>query len=90
MNHLNVVPGTIWLTGITASGKTTLGNRLYESLINKGVTNVEFLDGDELRKRLNKNYGNSLGDRFAVLKHIVEIASQCNQNGYIETLIIPW
>ena len=40
MKHLELVPGTIWLTGITASGKTTLGNLLFNSLKFKKHTAV--------------------------------------------------
>lgn len=77
----SIMPGTIWITGITASGKTTLGQSLYERLIEKGVSQVEFLDGDLLRKSLDKIYGHSLADRKIVLKKIIKIAQQKNQRG---------
>ena len=75
MNLLSFEPGTIWITGITASGKTTLGQSLFEFLIEKGVKPLEHLDGDEIRKSLNKNYGHSLEDRQIILKNIVETLS---------------
>ena len=75
MNLSSFEPCTIWITGITASGKTTLGQSLFELLIEKGVNRLEFLDGDEIRKSLNKNYGHSLEDRQIVLEKIVEITN---------------
>ena len=41
----------IWITGITASGKTFLGKSLMNGLIEHNYTNAIHLDGDELRKR---------------------------------------
>ena len=73
-------PGTIWITGITASGKTTLGQSLYERLVEKGVSPLEFLDGDELRKNLDKTYGHSMEDRLLVLRKIVKMAKGKNQS----------
>ena len=77
----SISPGTIWITGITASGKTTLGQSLYERLVEKGVSPLEFLDGDELRKRLGKTYGHSMEDRQIVLKKIVKLAKGKNKRG---------
>lgn len=74
---------TIWITGITASGKTTLGKDLYQNLFQKGFINIEFLDGDELRKRIGGNHGHSLRDRYAVLKKIVKLAKELNQENKI-------
>jgi adenylyl-sulfate kinase len=80
MNHR---PATIWLTGLSACGKTTLGRRLADSLRERGVVKLDFLDGDELRKRFDRTYGHSLEDRFAVLQRIVEIARESNEAGNI-------
>ena len=46
---------TIWFTGLSASGKTTLSERLYNDLQKLGVTNVELLDGESVRDML-KNH----------------------------------
>ncbi|RKZ51202.1 MAG: adenylyl-sulfate kinase [Candidatus Parabeggiatoa sp. nov. 3] len=75
--------GTIWITGITASGKTTLGSRLYSDLLDLGCRNLEFLDGDELRKRIGSKYGHSLEDRFNVLEQIVALAKKLSGEGKI-------
>ena len=81
MNSPSTTIGTIWITGITASGKTTLGQTLYERLTETWNCPLEFLDADKLRKRLDKTYGHSMEDRLLVLKKIVEIAQEQNQTG---------
>ena len=86
MNLPSFEPCTIWITGITASGKTTLGKSLFEFLIEKGVNPLEFLDGDEIRESLNKNYGYSLKDRQKIVKNIVEIVKNKNKKG-ITTIV---
>ena len=42
---MTVRVGTIWITGLSASGKTTLGQRLTAGLVRHGFPNVVFLDG---------------------------------------------
>ena len=81
MNSPSATLGTIWITGITASGKTTLGRTLYERLTETWNCPLEFLDGDQLRKCLDKTYGHSMEDRLLVLEKIVEIAQEKNQTG---------
>ena len=80
--NLKTMTGTIWFTGITGSGKTTLGKFLYNAITKKGF-DADFLDGDELRKRFDRQYGHSLEDRFEVAKKIIDIASKCNKEGKI-------
>ena len=76
------IPGTVWITGITASGKTTLGQQLHQLVAEKiGREKVTFLDGEELRKKLKKSYGYSVKDRFAVVKEIVDVVLQLNEEG---------
>jgi len=47
---------TLWLTGLSGAGKTTLATRLVAELRERGVT-VEVLDGDEVRMNLSKGLG---------------------------------
>ncbi len=54
---------TIWLTGLPCSGKTTLANLLFRSLLQEGLTNLEVLDGDVVRTHLSKGLGFSHADR---------------------------
>lgn len=37
MSNEVLIPGTIWITGLSASGKTTLGKKLYENLLSRGI-----------------------------------------------------
>ena len=55
---------TIWLTGLSGSGKTTIANQLRQRLINCGIPNVEILDGDNVRENLSKGLGFSKSDRI--------------------------
>ena len=51
---------TILITGISASGKTTLGKRLQKNLLETGLNDVRLLDGEVIRetfKRRGKCYG---------------------------------
>ena len=63
----------IWITGITASGKTFLGKSLMNGLIENGYTNVIHLDGDELRKRSGWVQGHSLQDRFKIIELLIDL-----------------
>ena len=78
---------TIWISGVTASGKTTLGKLLYKDLIDYGIKNVKFLDGDDLRNKQPNIYGYSAEDRFRLIKKYVKIVDKENKNGNI--VIIP-
>ena len=48
-----------WITGLSGSGKTTIGNELLKALNNKAI----FLDGDDLRTIYGDDIGYSLDDR---------------------------
>jgi len=77
----NLVPGAVWITGISASGKTTAGKNLYEKLKADGFNNVEVLDGEELRKHLDRQYGFTVEERFAVAENIVRVALEKIKSG---------
>jgi len=49
MAKQKLIPGTIWITGVSASGKSTLGGKLFNDLKAIGVDNVKFLDGETIR-----------------------------------------
>ena len=86
MASSRIKAGTILLTGISASGKTTLGRQLLDDLVQMGVTKVQLLDGEDVRKRLQnqgRNYGHSAADRKAVLMEMASMALKANQSGYI-------
>ena len=73
----------IWITGITASGKTFLGKALFNGLREKGYDNIIHLDGDELRSRPGWVSGHSLEDRFNVLDMLVELIIEEQGKGKI-------
>ena len=66
----------VWITGLTASGKTTLGKLLEKKLINFGYKGVLRLDGDELRQKKKLKNGHSIDDRWFNLKLIVEVVTE--------------
>jgi adenylyl-sulfate kinase len=81
---------TLWFTGLSGSGKTTIGNKLIEHFRNKGET-VVLLDGDILRDGLNKDLGFSLEDRHENIRRASEIAKLLNIDNIIviATFITP-
>ncbi len=59
---------------------------MYSDLRENGYEDVEFFDGDLLRKNLERSFGHTLEDRFAMLEIIVDSALQSNKNGNIAIL----
>ena len=82
MNVVNDI-ATIWISGVTASGKTTLGKFLYKELINTGIKNLIHLDGDDLRLRQSKVYGHSLEERMELIQKYIELIEEENKKGLI-------
>lgn len=64
---------TIWFTGLSASGKSTIATALEQVLLQNGVTAYR-LDGDNVRFGLNKNLGFSETDRIENIRRIGEVA----------------
>jgi adenylylsulfate kinase-like enzyme len=50
-------------------------------LLQHGFENVKLLDGEDLRQQLDRVYGHSVIERFAVLRNIVQIANEHTQQG---------
>lgn len=65
---------TIWFTGLSGAGKTTLSNLLHHRLQERGITNVEVLDGDIIRTHLSKGLGFSKADRDTNIHRIGWVA----------------
>ena len=66
-------PMVIWLTGLSGSGKTTLANEISNELKrNKYVTKL--LDGDSIRRGINKELGFSDRDRHENIRRVAEIS----------------
>jgi len=75
-------PLTIWLTGLSAAGKSTLAYALERELINIGHVCC-VLDGDNVRHGLNNNLGFSAGDRSENIRRVAEVAKLMNDAGLI-------
>ena len=75
-------PLTIWFTGLSASGKSTLAYALEKSLIDDEKA-CFVLDGDNVRQGLNKDLGFSEIDRSENIRRIAEVAKLMNEAGLI-------
>jgi adenylylsulfate kinase len=64
---------TLWFTGLSASGKSTIAFTLEHALVQRGRL-AYVLDGDNIRHGLNKNLGFSAADREENIRRIGEVA----------------
>ncbi|TAD79379.1 MAG: adenylyl-sulfate kinase [Oscillatoriales cyanobacterium] len=71
---------TIWLTGLSGAGKTTIAQALAETLRSRGLP-VEVLDGDLVRQYLSKGLGFSKEDRDENIRRIGFVAQLLARNG---------
>ncbi len=82
---------TLWFTGLSASGKTTLAREVEEILLERGLP-VEILDGDVIRTNLSKGLGFSKEDRDENIKRIGFVCQLLSRNGVatIASAISPY
>ena len=73
---------TIWFTGLSGSGKSTVAVALESALFNMGKLTYR-LDGDNVRLGINKNLGFSEDDRKENIRRIGEIAKLFGDSGVI-------
>ena len=73
---------TIWMTGLSASGKSTLAVALEKALWDRGVR-AYVLDGDNVRHGLNKDLGFSPEDRNENIRRIGEVAKLFTDAGVV-------
>jgi adenylylsulfate kinase len=73
---------TVWFTGLSAAGKSTLAVAMEEALFTLGC-NSYILDGDNVRHGLNKNLGFSPEDRTENIRRIAEVAKLFRDAGVI-------
>ena len=59
----------LWITGLSGSGKTTIGKKVYKNLKDHHINTV-FLDGDSFREVLGNDLGHNLNDRLENAKRI--------------------
>jgi len=73
---------TIWFTGLSGSGKSTIAVALEQALYKKGKLSYR-LDGDNVRLGINKNLGFSEQDRKENIRRIGEVAKLFGDAGTI-------
>jgi len=72
---------TIWFTGLSGAGKTTVSRVVQDKLRERGIMNVEVLDGDVVRTNLSKGLGFSKEDRDINIKRIAFVCNLLTRNG---------
>jgi sulfate adenylyltransferase len=74
---------TVFFTGLSGSGKSTIANALMVKLMEMGGRPVTLLDGDVVRKHLSSELGFSKEHRDLNIKRIGYVASEITKNGGI-------
>jgi len=82
---------TVWLTGLSGSGKSTIAGALTRLLVDRGVA-TSMLDGDNLRHGLNGDLGFSADDRAENVRRIAHVARLVADAGVVAVvpLISPY
>lgn len=90
-NNMNKKGFVLWFTGLSAAGKSTLADRIFEILKDKNFK-VERLDGDIVRQSLTRDLGFSKEDREENIRRVGNLASQLEKNGniVIASFIAPY
>jgi len=73
---------TIWMSGLSGSGKSTIAN-LLETILNEQGYHTYTLDGDNTRLGLNKGLGFSDEDRIENIRRVAEVCKLMNEAGLI-------
>ncbi|MEC9375679.1 MAG: bifunctional sulfate adenylyltransferase/adenylylsulfate kinase [Pseudomonadota bacterium] len=74
---------TVFFTGLSGSGKSTIANALLVKLLETGGRKVTLLDGDQVRKHLSSELGFSKEHRDLNITRIGYVASEITKNGGI-------
>jgi sulfate adenylyltransferase len=72
---------TVFFTGLSGSGKSTIANALLNKLLEIGPRRVSLLDGDVVRKNLSSELGFSRHDRDLNIRRIGFVASEITKHG---------
>jgi adenylylsulfate kinase len=78
---------TVWFTGLSGSGKSTIAEMLYHEFQARGMK-TEILDGDVVRTNLSKGLGFSKEDRDTNIMRIGFVANLLTRNG-VATICCP-
>jgi adenylylsulfate kinase len=71
---------TLWFTGLSGAGKTTISHLVEKELLDRG-SRIEVLDGDVVRENLSKGLGFSKEDRDTNIRRIAFVADLLSRNG---------
>ena len=82
VTNTNACGVTVWFTGLSASGKTTISQGVADVLRARGYR-IETLDGDIVRQNLTKGLGFSKEDRDENIRRIGFVAHLLSRNGVI-------
>lgn len=88
---------TIWLTGLSGAGKSTIAYELEKRMFEQGHI-VYALDGDNMRHGLNRDLGFTHADRTENIRRITEVAKLFNNAGifvvaaffHLTKMIVRW
>jgi len=83
---------TVFLTGLSGAGKTTIAKALHEKLSEIQYRNITVLDGDIIRKNISPKLGFSKEDRSLNVRRVGFIASEITKNGGLAicSMIAPY
>ena len=76
---------SIWITGISGAGKTTLANNINTALNSNQYKSI-VLDGDQIRKKMNRDLGFSITDRDENIRRIA-CMSELLSHQYLITIV---
>src|SRR3954449_7084372 len=74
---------TLWFTGLPRAGKSTIAGLVAGRLRANGVTQIEILDGDEVREGLCRDLGFSRADREENIHRITFVSKLLTRNGVV-------
>jgi adenylylsulfate kinase len=80
--RLGRLGATVWFTGLSGSGKSTVASALEAALLDLGI-NAYRLDGDNVRHGLNSNLGFSAEDRSENIRRVGEVAKLFADSGAV-------
>ncbi len=75
-------PATLWMTGLSGSGKSSIARALEKRLLDEGHL-AYVLDGDNVRHGLNRDLGFSAEDRSENIRRVAEVCQLLNDAGVI-------
>jgi adenylylsulfate kinase len=85
------LPCTVWMTGLSAAGKTTLAYALRDALTARKISSA-VIDGDELRRTICRDLGFSAEDRRENVRRAAQACRTLNAEGTvaIAALVSPY